>query len=88
MLAAGPAEQDSMAPEKRQGSLWDAYRSLHKAGFSVDARDYSTAFRVRGFPEGTDLSVLQVCYSLYATTPTSHSFIPGRIIAPLNRVHS
>lgn len=58
-LAAGPPEQEGILPEKRQGPLWDAYRKLESAGWTVDGRDYSTAFRVRPTP-GKDFTDLQV----------------------------
>lgn len=76
-----------MPPEKRQGSLWDAYRSLHNAGYVVDARDYTTAFRVKGFPQNTHLSVLQVCRGRNTTTPALTRVIPGCVMTSSNRVH-
>jgi hypothetical protein len=48
-----------VAPEKRQGPLWDAYRALSQAGWAVDGRDYSTAFRVKPTP-GRGFDELQV----------------------------
>jgi hypothetical protein len=48
-----------VAPEKRQGPLWDAYRALSKDGWAVDGRDYTTAFRVKPTP-GKSFDELQV----------------------------
>lgn len=68
----GPAEQDAMAPENRQGSLWDAYRFLQTAGFKVDARDYSTAFRVMASTTA-DLSTVQEKLDQVSTGLTCNS---------------
>lgn len=51
---AGPPEQVGVAPEDRQGLLWDTYRKLAQDGFRLDAAGYSTAFRVK----------LKVCYPM------------------------
>lgn len=56
--ATGPPDQEGVAPEKRQGPLWDAFRALKAQGWAVDARDYSTAFRVKPAP-GKGLDELQ-----------------------------
>ena len=59
VFAAGPPDQEGVAPEKRQGPLWDAYRALSQEGWAVDARSYSTAFRVKPTP-GKSFDELQV----------------------------
>ncbi|KAL4452622.1 hypothetical protein ABPG75_008284 [Micractinium tetrahymenae] len=53
--AAGPAGQDTVPPERRQGALWSFYASLaasaQASGIRLDAASYTTAFRVKGQPE-------------------------------------
>ncbi|GMH34193.1 hypothetical protein BSKO_02027 [Bryopsis sp. KO-2023] len=44
--AAGPHDQETLAPEKRTGSLWDLYRKLKEDGYSLDCRGHSTCMRV------------------------------------------
>ena len=43
---AGPASQESLAPEERTGALWDAYRKMRERGLACDVAGYSTAVRV------------------------------------------
>ena len=50
----GPREQMSLRPEERKGRLWDAYRELQNQAPSVgslDAKDFATAFMVKGSEE-------------------------------------
>ena len=46
MCAAGPADEDGLAPELRQGLLWDECRKFVAGGWVVDTNGYSTAFRI------------------------------------------
>lgn len=46
MFAAGPADEDGLAPELRKGLLWDECRKFAAAGWVVDTNGYCTAFRV------------------------------------------
>lgn len=62
MFAAGSPDQEGVAPERRQGPLWDAFRALKAEGWTVDGRDYSTAFRVKP-TAGKDFSGLQASAS-------------------------
>ena len=52
--AGGGAEQEALAPEARQGPLWDAYRALAQLGWQPDAAFYSTLVRVRSARAGCD----------------------------------
>jgi hypothetical protein len=42
---AGPPRQQALAPEAREGILWEFYRVLAGAGWRLDATGYATAFR-------------------------------------------
>ena len=42
-----------MPPHERSGPLWDQFRKFERAGLSVDAKSYATAFRVGDKP-GSD----------------------------------
>lgn len=44
---AGPPEQDGVAPESKEGLLWETYRKFAADGWRLDAAGYSTAFRVK-----------------------------------------
>ena len=44
---AGPPEQEGLAPESKEGLLWETYRKFAADGWRLDAAGYSTAFRVR-----------------------------------------
>lgn len=44
--AAGPPTQGGLPPEERAGELWDLFRSVQQDGWAVDARSYSTSFRI------------------------------------------
>ena len=45
---AGPIDIEILQPEKRSNPiLWSFYQHLHHNGYTVDARNYSTAFRVK-----------------------------------------
>ena len=44
--AAGPTDEDGLAPELRTGLLWDECRKLVAGGWVVDTNGYCTAFRV------------------------------------------
>lgn len=45
--AAGPpSANEGVPPAKREGPLWDAYRSLEAEGWTPDASGYSTSFRL------------------------------------------
>ena len=54
---AGPPEQVGVAPESKQGLLWETYRKLAGDGFRLDDGGYSVSFRVK----------LKVCWS-YASS--------------------
>jgi len=45
--AAGPPGQEGVPVLERVGLLWDEYRRLSAQGLHLDARNYTTAFRVR-----------------------------------------
>lgn len=42
----GPPDQLDSDPVSRQGPLWDVYRMLHKEGYYLDAKSFSTSFLV------------------------------------------
>ncbi len=44
---AGPPEQVGVAPESKQGLLWETYRKLAADGFRLDDAGYSVSFRVK-----------------------------------------
>ena len=44
---AGPPEQVGVAPESKQGLLWETYRQLAGDGFQLDDVGYSVSFRVK-----------------------------------------
>mgnify|MGYP001802175496 CR=1 FL=1 len=46
LTAAGPVGQDGVAPEERQGELWDIFRRLKQDGHQLDAMNYTTNFRL------------------------------------------
>jgi len=43
--------QTSQPVEERKGALWDLYRDMKDSQWAVDARSYTTEFRVRPTPE-------------------------------------
>ncbi len=45
--AIGDMQEDGLAPEHRQGALWDLYRRLTAEGWHCDAEGYATSFRIR-----------------------------------------
>ena len=45
--AAGPAAQDKLKPEAREGVLWDFYRRLAAEGWKLDTTSYTTMFRLK-----------------------------------------
>ncbi|CAM9842275.1 unnamed protein product [Ectocarpus sp. 12 AP-2014] len=45
--ATGPASQDAIAPEDREGPLWDVYRAAVAEGFEVDTNTYYTMIRIK-----------------------------------------
>lgn len=51
--AAGPPGQENIAPAARQGILWQQYAALSAAGASLDFKNYTTAFRIRNFAQGS-----------------------------------
>ncbi len=51
---AGPPEQVGVAPESKEGLLWETYRKLAGDGFRLDDAGYSVSFRVK----------LKVCWCL------------------------
>ena len=56
--AAGPAGQDGVAPEEREGALWRFYAQVQQQAAALggkqlraDAASYTTAFRLKGAPD-------------------------------------
>jgi len=45
--AAGEIGQEELPPLQRQGILWDQFKILAGLGLQLDARNYTTAFRVK-----------------------------------------
>jgi hypothetical protein len=65
---ACPCSQDTVVPEKREGALWDMYRSLQADGWSLDASGYTTSFRCGG---GVGKLRVSACLSCYGRCSTS-----------------
>jgi hypothetical protein len=60
----GMCMQTSQPVEQRKGALWDLYRDMKESHWAVDARSYTTEFRVRAPPHPTRPSDgLSSCFS-------------------------
>eukprot|EP00798_Chlamydomonas_sp_ICE-L_P012596 gene12596-15822_t len=56
--SAGPANQDCVPPEEREGTLWTWYKKLLDEGWKLDANGYTTSFRVHGIKNGKTMEDL------------------------------